>query len=234
MTNTGLENIMYEFLTSAALYDFLRGPMVWIAFIIFIGGSILRIASLLYQAKKARVIYPYLNLRYSIRSIFHWIIPFASTNMRKRPWITAITFLFHLCLIFCPLFLLAHIMLWNESWDIKWRALPESAADAMTLIVILCGLFFVMRRFIAGEVRSVTSASDFVILGIALAPYVTGYLAFHQYLFEYDMIITLHILFGELLLIMIPFTRLSHMFLFWFTRAYTGSEFGEVRHSKDY
>jgi nitrate reductase gamma subunit len=225
---------MYDLLTSVELYLFLKGPMVWIAFIIFISGSIFRIGSLLYRAKKARVIYPYLNLRYSIRSIVHWIVPFASTNMRKRPWITIITFLFHLCLILCPIFLLAHIMLWNESWNIRWRALPEGAADAVTLIVILCGLFFFMRRLVADEVRSVTSASDFVILGIALAPYITGYLAFHQYLFEYDMIITLHILFGELLLIMIPFTRLSHMFLFWFTRAYTGSEFGEVRRSRDY
>jgi nitrate reductase gamma subunit len=225
---------MYDLLTSVELYLFLKGPMVWIAFLIFIGGIILRIASLLYRAKKARVIYPYLNVRYTIRSIFHWIVPFGSTNMRKRPWITIITFLFHTCLILCPIFLLAHIMLWHESWNIRWWALPEGAADAATLIVILGGLFFVIRRLIAGEVRSVTSASDFLILGIALAPYITGYLAFHHYLFEYDMIITLHILFGELLLILIPFTRLSHMFLFWFTRAYTGSEFGEVRHSRDY
>ena len=225
---------MYDFLTSLEFYLFLRGPMVWIAFAIFIGGSIFRIGSLLYRAKKARVIYPYMNLRYSIRSIAHWIIPFASTNMRQRPWITVITFLFHICLIFCPIFLLAHIMLWNESWNIKWWALPEGAADIMTLTVILCGLFFVIRRIIASEVRTVTTASDFVILCIALAPYITGYMAFHQNLGEYDLIITLHILFGELLLIMIPFTRLSHMFLFWFTRAYTGSEFGEVRHSRDY
>ena len=225
---------MYDFLKSVDFYLFLRGPMVWVAFIIFFGGSIFRIGALLYQAKKARVIFPYMNVRYTIRSIFHWIVPFASTNMRKRPWITVITFLFHLSLIICPIFLLAHIMLLNESWYISWWALPERIADAMTVAVMLCGIFFVLRRLFASEVRTVTSVSDFVILGIALAPYITGYLAFHEYLFEYNVIVNLHILTGEILLIMIPFTRLSHMFLFWFTRAYTGSEFGGLRKSRDY
>jgi nitrate reductase gamma subunit len=44
----------------------------------------------------------------------------------------------------------------------------------------------------------------------------------------------LHILTGEILLVAIPFTRLSHMFFFFFTRAYMGSEFGSVRNARDW
>ena len=225
---------MYEFLTSIELYKFLKGPMVWIAFIIFIGGSVYRIISLLSRAKGANVLYPYISLKYSLRSIFHWIIPFASTNMRKRPWITTITFLFHLCLIVTPIFLFAHNMLVRESWDIQWWTLPERTADAMTLIVVFCIVFFLLRRIIAPEVRYVTSAPDFFILGTVAAPFITGLLAFHQVFFDYRFMVNLHILFGEAMLMAIPFTRLSHMLFFWLTRAYTGSEFGAVRHSRDY
>ena len=46
--------------------------------------------------------------------------------------------------------------------------------------------------------------------------------------------IILHILSGELWLAAIPFTRLSHMVLAPLSRAYIGSEFGAVRHAKDW
>jgi len=35
-------------------------------------------------------------------------------------------------------------------------------------------------------------------------------------------------------LLVIPWTRLVHMLWFVFTRAYMGSEFGAVRHSRDW
>jgi hypothetical protein len=44
----------------------------------------------------------------------------------------------------------------------------------------------------------------------------------------------IHILSGEIMLVAIPFTRLSHMIFFAFTRGYMGSEFGAVRHAKDW
>lgn len=225
---------MYEFLTSLAFYDFLKGPMVWVSFILFIGGSMYRIISLLSKAKKAKVIRTYMNLKYSMRSILHWIIPFASTNMRKHPWFTVVAFLFHICLIVTPLVLLAHNKLWYESWQIRLWSIPEVVADAMTLTVIFCVVIFLIRRIVSPEVRFVTFASDFVILAIAAAPFVSGFLAYHQLYFNYKLLVALHILLGEIMLIAIPFTRLSHMIFFWLTRAYTGSDFGAVRHSKDY
>lgn len=225
---------MYEFLTSPAFYDFLKGPMVWISFILFIGGSMYRIISLLSKSKKAKVIRTYMNLKYSMRSILHWIIPFASTNMRKHPWFTVVAFLFHICLIVTPLVLLAHNKLWYESWQIRLWSIPEGVADAMTLTVIFCVVIFLIRRIVSPEVRFVTFASDYVILAIAAAPFVSGFLAYHQLFFNYKLMVALHILLGEIMLIAIPFTRLSHMIFFWLTRAYTGSDFGAVRHSKDY
>jgi hypothetical protein len=37
-----------------------------------------------------------------------------------------------------------------------------------------------------------------------------------------------------LLLMVIPFTRLSHMLFFFFSMAYMGSEFGAVRNARDW
>lgn len=225
---------MLEFLMNPAVYKFVRGPLVWLAFILFIGGSIYRIYSIISSAKREKVVFPYMSLKYSLRSIFHWLIPFASRNWRKHPVMTIVTFLFHICLIFTPIFILPHNVLWRESWGITWWTLPEELADIMTLIVIFGCVFFFLRRLLAPEVRFVTYPADFLILAIAFLPFFTGFLAYHDLLFPYKAMVVLHIIFGEIMLVAIPFTRLAHMVLSGFTRAYTGSEFGMVRHVKDY
>jgi len=225
---------MYDFLTSIGLYNFLKGPMVLISFALFIGGSVYRLFSLLSKARKVKSVSTYMSLKYSLRSILHWLIPFGSTNMRKHPWFTSVAFLFHACLLITPIALLAHNELWYYSWRIRLWSLPEVAADIMTLTVIAGSIIFMVRRIVAPEVRFVTFASDFGILAIAAAPFISGFLAFHQVFFDYKLMVTAHIVLGELMLIAIPFTRLSHMLFFWLTRAYTGSDFGAVRHSRDY
>ena len=215
------------------MYEFVSGPLVWIAFIVFFGGSIYRLVSMLTLAKKEKVIYPYMSLKYGLRSLIHWIIPFASTNMRRRPYMTVITFAFHACLILTPIFLLSHNILWYQSWKISWWTLSEGTADVMTVIVIVAAIFFLLRRLLLPEVRYVTFMSDYLLLFIALAPFLTGFIAYHQWL-PYKTTLILHILSGEVMLMAIPFTRLSHMLYFVFTRAYMGSEFGSVRNSKDW
>lgn len=207
---------------------------MWISFIVFIGGSLYKVASMLSLGKKDKVIYPYISLRYSLRSIFHWIIPYASENMRNRHWMTVITFSFHICLIVTPVFLLAHNVLWYESWNIRWITLPERVADIMTLTVIFCSILFIARRIILPEVRFVTSASDYILIAIVAAPFITGFIAHHQLFFHYRLMVILHILFGEIMLMAIPFTRLSHMLFFWLTRGYMGTDFGAVRNAKDW
>jgi len=65
-----------EFLESVALYSFLRGPMVWVTFIIFIVGSIYKIYTLINLAKKEKVVLPFINIKAAIKSYLHWLIPF--------------------------------------------------------------------------------------------------------------------------------------------------------------
>jgi nitrate reductase gamma subunit len=216
------------------LYIFITGPLAWAAFILFIGGSFYRLLAMLFQInKKEKFIFSYMSLRYGLRSIIHWITPFATVNMRRHPVMTIVTFLFHICLIVTPIFLLSHVILWDESWNLSWWSLPDGVADFMTIIVIGSAIFFLVRRLVSPEVQFVTSASDYIILTIVAAPFITGFFAYHQW-FAYEYFMVLHILTGEIMLVAIPFTRLSHMIYSPFTRAYMGSEFGGVRHAKDW
>ena len=216
------------------LYSFVTGPLAWAAFIVFIAGSLYRLINMLYLVnKKEKFIYTYMSLKYSFRSIFHWIIPFATLNWKRHPVLTIVTFAFHLCLIITPVFLLSHAILWDESWNINLWTLPDGVADIMTLIVVGSCIFFLIRRLVSPEVQYVTSASDYAILAIVALPFITGFIAYHQW-FNYPFFMILHIISGEIMLVAIPFTRLSHMLFSPFTRAYMGSEFGGVRHTKDW
>ena len=216
------------------LYIFVSGPLVWVAFILFIGGSLFRLINLIILIhRKERFIYSYMSLKYSLRSILHWSIPFASENMRKHPGLTIVAFAFHICLLLMPIFLLAHVILVDEAWNVSWWTLPEGAAQILTLIVIAACVFFLVRRLVNPEVKYVTFASDYILLAIVAAPFVTGFLAYYQW-FGYQILMILHIISGEVMLVAIPFTRLSHMFFAPLTRAYMGSEFGGIRHARDW
>jgi nitrate reductase gamma subunit len=146
---------------------------------------------------------------------------------------TLVTFIFHLCLLITPVFLMAHIILWEEAWHLSWFALPNPLADVMTFGVVGGCVFFLIRRLKMPEVQYVTSASDYVILAIVAAPFITGLMAYHQW-FHYQVMMILHIVSGEVMLVTIPFTRLVHMLFAPLTRAYMGSEFGGIRHARDW
>ena len=216
------------------IYNFVSGPLVWVSFILFACGCIYRLLSMaLLARKKDPVVYDYMNLRFALRSIFHWLIPFGSENMKKHPVFTIVTFAFHVCLLAVPLFLFAHIILIKESWNISWWFLSDSTADAMTVIVVGSCAYFLVRRITHPEVKFLTSISDYLILSVVAAPFVTGFWAYHQFA-GYKIVGIIHILSGEIMLVTIPFTRLSHMIFFVFTRGYMGSEFGAIRHAKDW
>lgn len=216
------------------LYNLVSGPLVWLSFILFIGGVIYRLITMGIEAKqKDSVFYEYWSMKYAFRSIFHWIIPFRATNMKNNPTMTIVTFVFHICLILTPIFLSAHIMLWAESWGISWWFIPNILADLATLLVIASCIYFLMRRLKRPEVKYLTTTSDYVLLAIVALPFITGFWAYHH-IPGYRIMTILHMLSGEVMLVAIPFTRLSHMIFFPFTRGYMGSEFGAVRHAQDW
>jgi nitrate reductase gamma subunit len=217
-----------------AVYAFVSGPLAWLAFLVFFGGCAYRLVRLLIEVNRTeKFIFSYMSWKYSLRSIGRWLLPFGTANWRLHPGLTVATFAFHLCLLITPIFLLSHVVLWDEAFNLSWWTLPDGLADVFTVVVILCCVYFLIRRLVAPEVKFVTSASDFVILVIVAAPFITGFLAYHQW-FAYPVMAIAHILSGEIMLMAIPFTRLSHMIFAPFTRAYMGSEFGKVRHARDW
>lgn len=215
------------------MYDVVTGPLLWLSFGIFLIGLIVRfilyIKGLNWQMD--RVTYT-VNVAHGIkgalRSIFFWLIPFGTRSWRFYPGFTLLVFAFHMGLIFTPLLLPAHNILIQQAWGIHLPSISESGADILTAVVILAAIFIVLRRIALPEVRILTKPYDLLVLAIAVAPFVTGFLAYHQ-VSGYRFWLILHIICGEIMLVAIPFTKLSHFLLFFLSRAQLGMDFGIKR-----
>lgn len=217
-----------------SLYNFVTGPMVWITFLVFILGGSYKIWKMISLVNnKEKWIYSYMSLKFSLRSIMHWIIPFGSTSWRIHPVVTVVTFILHFCILLLPLLISAHVVLISQAWGISWPVLPDAVADGLTFVAICGALFFLLRRATLREVRYLSTVSDFILIILVGAPFVTGFLAYHHVL-NYQLMLILHIVSGEIMIMAIPFTRFSHMIYALFTRSYFGSEFGNVRHAIDW
>jgi nitrate reductase gamma subunit len=214
-------------------YEIVRGPMAMIAFVIFIVGSCFRLISFYQKGTNPKLLYPKENLTNGFKAVIFGLIPFATRFMRERPIFTLVTTLFHICVIILPLFLLAHIVLWFESYGLVWVNIPDNMADYMVFFVLFACIFFFVRRLLVSEVRMVTQPSDYLILITVFISFLSGFFAFHQ-IGPYRPILILHILSSELLIVMIPFSKLLHMIVYPFSRYYMGADFGNVLKQKDW
>jgi nitrate reductase gamma subunit len=215
------------------MYDFVTGPLVWIAFLTFFFGLIARavwyVKGLNWQMD--RVAYrPHMRhgIKGAARSIFFWLFPYGTHSWRQNPVFTFLVFIFHIGLLVTPVFLLGHNILLKTSWGFSLPTISETAADVLTFAVIVSALFLVLRRIALTEVRIITNAYDYLLVAIAVAPFVTGLLARYQ-VADYHFWLIAHILSGEILLIAIPLTKLSHFVLFFMTRAQLGMDYGIKR-----
>jgi nitrate reductase gamma subunit len=215
------------------MYELVTGPLAWIAFGIFAVGLLYRlvwyIRGLNWQMDRvtytANIAY---GIRGALRSIFFWLMPFGTHGWRFYPGFTILVFIFHICLLITPVFLMGHNVLLLERWGFSLPTLPEGLADGMTLALIAAAVFIILRRIALPEVRIITKPYDFLVLAIAVAPFLTGFLAYHQ-VGDYDFWIVAHVLSGEVMLVSIPFTKLSHFLLFFLSRAQLGMDYGIKR-----
>ncbi|QTA83632.1 HMC redox complex, integral membrane protein [Desulfonema limicola] len=215
------------------MYEFVTGPLAWLSFMIFFIGVIVRIVlyikGLDWQLDRvAYMEYKSYGFKGAVRSILYWLLPFGTRGWRYYPFFTTIFFVFHISLIATPVFLQAHNILLQERFGFSFITISECTADILTIALLAAAVFLVLRRIALPEVRILTTWYDYLVLAIAAAPFITGYFAAHE-IGNYKFWLILHILSGELMLVAIPFTKLSHFALFFMSRAQLGMDYGIKR-----
>lgn len=204
------------------LLSWARGPALQWALAIFLIGMIVRILEMLLIGRNKDLA----RTRNSgfgegIRTIFSRSIPVSGT------WTQHLSgYLWHIGFFIVLLFFAPHILLFKEHLGIQWPALSNSIIDIVTIVTLAALVFSLFMRFTDPVRRMLSTVGDYFAWLVTLLPVVTGYMAFHGVGENYTMILALHIMSVNLLLVVFPFTKLTHAVTFLFSRWYNGASAG--------
>lgn len=222
------------------MYNFLIGPMLFLTIAIFIAGVFWRVKQYLSLTERSelptadlpRVVISqvdgrerneYLRIDSATDILTKWRLRLKRTMLGRKPIFSLITIAFHVLLIVLPLVTVGHNILMDEYLGFNLPTLSEGLVDNLTLLFLGLAGFFVVRRLTVPTVRSITTWRDWLALLVAVAPFATGWMTYHQ-VFPYTTMLYIHIICGELMLIAIPFTKLVHMPFFFFARFFIRNE----------
>jgi nitrate reductase gamma subunit len=144
-----------------------------------------------------------------------WILPVKS-GIEHRAAFSITSMLFHVCIIVTPIFLGAHILLWQRGLGVGWPGIPNLVADYLTLAGIATGVALLAQRVGSSTSRAISRGQDYLLPLLIVVPFATGYLAMHPSIspFDYTGMMFIHVMSGNLLFLAVPFTKISHVALF--------------------
>ena len=206
------------------MYTIVLGPLVWISFSVFVLGSALQVWGF-YRLSRKAVQSPHVpslppqkkKTTTLLATITVFLRQAKFTVLAIHPLTIAISTLFHVCLLVVPIFLLGHNELIELAFGVSLPSIPERVSDGLTVIVLICCAYFLGRRILLAHMRAITSLADYLVIGLAIVPFLSGFMAFHQ-IYDYRTVMIVHMLSGELMLMAIPFTKLTHMIFFFLNR----------------
>jgi len=187
---------------------FAEGPLLWIVFVLFGTGLLLRTAFFVLSIIRRR---PSLDRHIVFNArpflILRLLLPFHNAVL-KKPFYSLLRYGFHVCLFVVPIWFSGHVGLWEESrFEWYWTPIPDEWADAMTLILLGTCSYFLLRRIIFSKIRQNASSRDYVFIILTALPFLTGYFYTHGSLDHIPFFETymwyFHVLSAEAMLLMI-------------------------------
>ena len=208
-----------------AWIDFARGPLFRLCFALMVLGLLRVVLMTLLGVKEAyqRNSDKIVSWKEIRRQTLGWLFP-VGRIWKQRPVYSVISFLFHAGMIVTPLFLVSHVLLWRKAVGFGWPALPQEVANWLALLVIVTGAGIFLGRVLHAGARRLSKFQDFVWPLLIITPFVTGYIASNAVISPrtYQEMMLLHIYTGDLILLMIPFTKLAHCVLSPLSQLVTG------------
>ncbi len=199
--------------------EWARGPAFRACFLIMVLGlgrvvflSALNVVSIVRASKKNKRDVPWGEI---IGATLKWALPLKK-GVEQRAVFSTTSMIFHISIILTPIFLGAHILLWERGLGLGWPSIGNAAADYLTLVAIVTGIVLFIQRVGARGSRAISRVQDYVLPLLIVVPFASGYLAMHPPLnpFDYASTMFVHVMSGNLIFLLIPFTKISHVALF--------------------
>ena len=203
------------------LLDLARGPALWLSLAVLFGGSAWRITAIwrlgsrpdLSEPRETRL------LAGALRGIFVRMLP--RKDLSRSGTLGYLNgYLYHLGLAVIVFCYLPHIRFVERLAGLSWPALPAPVVYVAAGITFV-SLFLALLERLTDPVRRLLSGfDDYFSWFVVFLPLATGMIAIDQ---SDPLPVSVHLLSVELLFVWLPFGKLGHAFLVFFSRGITGA-----------
>jgi nitrate reductase gamma subunit len=192
-----------------------RGPLFWAALTFMVLGLARHVAITAWEMVRAvrRAGDKSIPARQVLAATVKWLFPV--DRLSNRLFFSLTTVAFHVSVILVPIFLAGHIALWERGIGLSWPALPNLLATLLTVVAVVSALVLVIQRIVSRDTRNLSRFQDYALPLVIAVPFGSGFLVMHPGWnpFPYEATLLTHVLSANVLLILIPITKLSHMVL---------------------
>ncbi|MBK1719519.1 hypothetical protein [Thiocystis violacea] len=203
-----------------------KGPMFDIAMVIFAIGLLARLAEIFLLGRARNYAEPRAGeWPAGLRTMLTRTVADRGT-FERAPFNVVVGWIWHLGFLAALLLFVPHIELAKGLFGISWPALPNPVVDFLTAITLLSLVATLVHRLNHPVKRRISTIEDYLVWTVVFMVVLTGYLAYHRMVNPYPLALGMHILSAEILLILLPFTKLTHILTAFIARWYNGAAFG--------
>ncbi|OOZ40481.1 hypothetical protein BOW53_07475 [Solemya pervernicosa gill symbiont] len=215
-------------MNSAEFLLWVRGPGLGIATVIFALGMSIRVVEIFMLGRKKNLA----KLRSSgvaegFKTIFTRSMMNDRNTLKRSLFVYVAGYTFHIGLFVAIFTFAPHIELIDEVLHLRWGSLPSTVVDFFTVIAMIALIAILFRRMTHPVLKFLSRREDYLVWTVTFLPLLTGYLSYHHLLLPYTWMLAVHILSVEILMVVFPFTKLTHTFTTFTSRFYNGSISGQ-------
>lgn len=217
---------------SMGLLEFARGPALWISLLVLIAGSLWRVVAIFRLGTRPDHSAPRSTRRLAgiLRGIFGRMIP--RKEFRRGTMLRVFNgYLYHLGLAIIAFGFLPHILFIERLTGLGWPPLPAPVTYLAAGVTIVALLIALQDRLGDPVLRLLSGFDDYFSWFVVFLPLLTGMAALSGWSPQaaseeppvYRLALAVHLLSVELLFLWLPFGKLSHAVLVFFSRGVTGA-----------
>ena len=147
-------------------------------------------------------------------------------TFRRASFDVLVGWIWHLGFLVVVLLFIPHLELIDSLLGFSWPGLPNPVVDAVAAITLVGLVAALVHRLWHPVKQHLSTLEDYLVWALTFLPVFTGYLAYHRLIDPYPLALGLHLLSVEVFLVLLPFTKLTHLFTAFIARWYNGAIFG--------